>query len=62
MVINYEKAETLEEFVGKYKDPIPEPIVYKILGNLTCVIKFLCENFKNVYSDLKPENAFNQRS
>ena len=62
MVINYEKAETLEEFVGKCKDPIPEPIFYKKLGILTCVIKFLCENFKNVYCDLKPENAFNKRS
>ncbi len=62
MVINYEKGEILEEFVGKYKDPIPEPIVYKILGNLTSVIYFLCVNFKNVYKDLKPENVFSQRS
>ena len=56
LVINYENAVTLEQFVESYKGLIPPRIVYKIFGQLVGALKFLQVNFKIVHRDLKPQN------
>ena len=56
LVINYENSVTLEEFVKNYKGHIPQPLIYKIFGQLVGVLRFLYVNFKIVHRDLKPQN------
>ena len=57
LVIEYENSVTLEEFVKNYQGNIPEPLVYKIFGQLVGVLRFLYVNFKIVHRDLKPQNV-----
>ena len=57
LVINYENTATLEEFVENHEGSIPEPLVYKIFGQLIGALIFLYVNFKIVHRDLKPQNV-----